>query len=77
MDKELENKTEEKTTGPVYPEPTKGSLADDHSDYGKDIEFAGGDPDKYNYIYFFMFILFMCFLFILAVKSVGGARFIF
>jgi len=77
MDKEQENKTEDTTTVPLYPEPTKGSLADDHSNYGKDVKFAGGDPDKHVHLYFFGFILLMCFLFIVAVQAVSGVRFIF
>lgn len=77
MDKEQENKTEDATTVPLYPEPTKGALADDHSNYGKDVDFAGGDPDAHNKLYFIGFLLLMGFLFVVAVKSLSGGSFIF
>lgn len=77
MNEELENKTEENTTVPLYPEPTKGALTDDHSNYGKNVEFAGGDPDKNNKAYFFIFVLMMCFLFAIAVSSLSGESFLF
>ena len=72
MDKEQENKTDENTTVPLYPEPTRGNLADDHSSYGKQVKFAGGDPDKNNTAYFVAFVIVMCLLFGFAVKSFVG-----
>lgn len=72
MDKEQENKIEENTTVPLYPEPTKGGLADDHSAYGAPKQWAGGDPDKHNMAYFVAFVIFMCILFSIAVKSFTG-----
>lgn len=77
MDKEQENKTEDTTTVPLYPEPTKGSLADDHSSYGQDVKFAGGDLDSHNKLYFIGFIMLMGFLFIVAVKLLSGGSFVF
>jgi hypothetical protein len=76
MDKEEENKT---TTPPepqpIYPTATKGSLSDDHSQYGTEKTFAGGDLDKDMGKYFVAFVIVMGLLFIMAVKSFIGEFF--
>lgn len=73
MDKEEENKT----TEPVYPEATRGSLSDDHTSYGAQKQWAGGDPDKSNKAYFVGFIILMGLLFIFAVNTFSGGGFFF
>ena len=77
MDKTEENKTTEQEVQPVYPEATKGSLSDDHSTYAAPKQWAGGDPDTSMRAYFIAFMLVMGVLFILAVKSLAGSKFIF
>lgn len=73
MDKEEDNKT----TGSIYPDATRGSFSDDHSNYGATKKWAGGDPDKNNKTYFVLFIILMGILFIFAVRSISGADFFF
>lgn len=77
MDDEQQNKIEENTTVPLYPEPTRGALADDHSQYAKPVEFAGGDPDKHNKFYFIAFLIIMGILFSIAITSLSGSEFLF
>ncbi len=77
MNEEQENKTEQNTTVPLYPEPTRGNLADDHSQYAKPIKFAGGDPDKHNKLYFILFLIVMGVLFSMAITSLSGDKFLF
>ena len=74
MDKE---QTDDNTTEPLYPEPTKGSLSEDHSQYGKPGQWAGGDPDKNLQKYFIAFMVIMGILFIMAVKSLSSGSFFF
>ncbi|MBA3758474.1 hypothetical protein H0X10_02490 [Candidatus Saccharibacteria bacterium] len=73
MDKEEDNKT----TEPVYPEPLKGPLSDDHSNYGAPKQWAGGNPDKNMRYYFVGFLVVIGLLFVVAVKSLSGADFFF
>lgn len=77
MDEEQQNKTEENTTVPLYPEPTRGALADDHSAYGKPVKFAGGDPDKHNKLYLIIFMIVLGILFSMAITSLSGEKFLF
>jgi hypothetical protein len=77
MNKEEDNNTTvPPEPQPIYPTAIKGSLSDDHSQYGLEKTFAGGDPDKNMGKYFVGFLIFMGLLFILAVKSFAG-RFFF
>ena len=77
MDKEEANKTTDGVRQPVYPEPTRGSLSDSHTNYAVQKKWAGGDPDKNMHAYFIGAMIIFGVLFILAIKSITGTTFIF